>query len=287
MEQHNGIIELGTIENTGDNADQISLLTVHFGHYPDYQQLIIWLPEYGRSGYGRYKIIKKATQTAVEQGEIGDKLNGSVQLLFDTIGWSEGIYRLEIDHPKGGQHVLNFQKYTEGYVSKPVQVVKKQLVIDKSPIVYRDGWGNVLPNEDLDRRAGANKQIASIFEKILTPKTEGSPRLEYEGSFRGGSVIYIEGTKRLSFWQEMGGGDCQMYINIPSEKNWEKQTNTPLSKRREILLFVASTVKREQAPVGDLRFERRQLHFIEKILRGVFFLKNRSFSNHPLLFSPY
>ena len=80
-----------------------------------------------------------------------------------------------------------------------------------------------------------------------------SPRLEYAGNARGGEVNYIDGETRLTFWHEIGGGDCKMYISIPDEASWEKATKTPLAKRREILLFIASTARREQAP--SWRFE--------------------------------
>ncbi len=110
---HNGIIELGIIENTGDNADQIGLLTVNFNHYPDCQQLVAWLPEYGRSGYGHYRIIDKNTNTILENALVEDKLGGSVQLIFDTLGIYVGTFLLEIEHPKSGKHVLHFQKFAE------------------------------------------------------------------------------------------------------------------------------------------------------------------------------
>ena len=45
MAQHNGFIELHLIENTGENADKIGLLTAEFVHYTDCQQLKVWLPK--------------------------------------------------------------------------------------------------------------------------------------------------------------------------------------------------------------------------------------------------
>ena len=70
---------------------------------------------------------------------------------------------------------------------------------------------------------------------------------------RGGYVTYVEGDLRIRLWHEIGGGDCKWYIDVPKEADWEKATNTPLSRRRDILLFIANGVRRDQAP--SWRFE--------------------------------
>ena len=57
MESYYGQIKLGDIVNTGDNAKDIGLLTARFVHYPDCQQLIVWLPEYGGRGYGTLRLV--------------------------------------------------------------------------------------------------------------------------------------------------------------------------------------------------------------------------------------
>ena len=151
MTPHNGIIELGTIENVGDNANQIGLLTAQFVHYPDCQQLQVWLPksEYFKRDYGNYQIVNKTTQTIEEQGLVEDKVSGSIQMLFDTIGFSEGDYVLEIEYPKGGKHILQFQKFAEDFILEtPKSIETEATETDSMWKVYKDGFGNPIPNED-------------------------------------------------------------------------------------------------------------------------------------------
>ncbi|MEZ4852380.1 MAG: hypothetical protein R3B93_28110 [Bacteroidia bacterium] len=170
MISHNGIIELGTIENTGDNADQMGILHAQFVHYPDCQQLQVWLPEYGRSGYGSYRIIDKNTQVIIENALVEDKLNGSIKMLFDTLGLPDSNYMLEIDHPKGGKHILHFQKIAEySMPEKPIEPVP--LKSDTQWKVYKDGFGNLIPNEDQILRENAQKQFMEKFNANMPDVT--------------------------------------------------------------------------------------------------------------------
>ena len=123
---------------------------------------------------------------------------------------------------------------------------KKKNKKKKPPIVYRDGFGNVIPNIDLEMQEKLKEEIKGRFER----------HLEYEGNLRAGNVLYIEGKLRISFSNEVGGGNCMVYIDIPSDENWEAQTNTPLSRRKDILEFVAATVQMQQA--SNCRYEIRE-----------------------------
>lgn len=185
MIPHNGVIELGTIENTGDNADQLGILQAQFVHYPDCQQLQVWLPEYGRNGYGSYRIIDKNTQTIIENALVQDKLSGSIKMLFDTLGLPDSDYVLEIDHPKGGKHVLHFQKFAENFIPekpKPIEPVAGKS--DTLWQVYKDGFGNPIPNEDQILRKNAQKQLGEIFNvhmpKVTTTQFEIAPNLKLD-----------------------------------------------------------------------------------------------------------
>ena len=104
-------------------------------------------------------------------------------------------------------------------------------------IVYKDGFGRVLPNEDLLLR---EKVIKKTFDKITR-------HLEYISHGKDGEVIYIEGEKRIKFLMEVGAYDCAFYVNIPTESEWEKATKFPLSEREEIIIFVAERTQRDQA----------------------------------------
>lgn len=117
---------------------------------------------------------------------------------------------------------------------------------DKPPKVYRDGFGNEIPNIDLEMQERLKKEVKSKFER----------HLEYEGNLHAGNVIYVEGELRISLSHEMGGGDCMVYIDIPSAEKWEIQTKTALSRRKDILDFVAATVQMQQA--SNCRYEIRE-----------------------------
>jgi hypothetical protein len=273
MKQYEGIIEMPKIENTGDNADQIGTLKARFVRYPSCQQLTVWLPEYGGNGYGHYQIKEIATQKVIENGLVAQKINGSVQMLWDSIGWSAGQYLLDIEHPKGGKHCLFFNKLKAGAVVPKDKIVEMptasadnpSLAIDLLPkkepknkeisdtmwTVYQDGFGNIIPNQDRDIREEAFKNIAASFSR----------RIEFEGTYRSGYVTYIEGDTRIRFLHEMYGGGYHMGIDIPTESQWEKQTNTPLSKRQEILDFLAKTVQREQAPSWKYEIRETDIAF--------------------------
>lgn len=78
-------------------------------------------------------------------------------------------------------------------------------------------------------------------------------RLEYRGSFRTGTVTYVEGAIHIEFHHAHGGRRCRFFIELPEESAWEKATGTPLARRNDIVDFVAETVRREEA--GSWRYE--------------------------------
>ena len=255
----NGIIEIGTIQNVGERSEEIGLLTAKSVHYPDCQQLILWLPEYGGAEYGSYCVTNKQSQTIQVQGLVAEKLNGSVQLVFDTLPWPSSDYVLEIEHPKNGKHVLHFQKLPEGVLpAVPTPLEPNTSVGDSMWRVYTDGFGNPIPNEDWNIREKSNEEIMNVFGRSTN---DSSPRLEYEDQGRAGNVIYLDGSTQIKFWYEMGGGDCKLFIDVPPTENWEKQTNTPLSRRDEILSFIARTTQREQASTWRYEIHEREIAF--------------------------
>lgn len=237
MKNHYGIIEIGQNQNvSAGGAQGEKKAEVKFVHYPDSQQLIVWLSEYGHN-YGAIRFIDTATGAIFRENQVGDILNGSIQLLFNTLDLPPGQYAIEIDHPQGWKHRIELKKLEEGQEpEKPEPVAEKEQ--SSGPIVYKDGFGNVIPDEDLILREKAQKKINDMFNR----------KIEYSGTFRAGTITYVEGDLRIDFYHEMGGGNCMFYIDIPAEKDWEAKTKTPLSRREEIVQFVAETVRRQQAP---------------------------------------
>jgi hypothetical protein len=171
---YNGFIVLGKAENTGNNYDKIGLLTAKFVHYPDCQQLIIWLPESGIEGYENYKLTDISSNTTIESGKVEERLNGSVQLLFDTLCLKDSKYILEIEHPKGGVHVLHFQKHAEATNSNADNVDEnpESRNTDTAIKVYKDGMGNIIPDEDILLREKINAQLSQSFNAIVTTSSE-------------------------------------------------------------------------------------------------------------------
>ena len=255
MKIHNGIIEIGIIENTETATDQTGLLYAQFVFYPDSQQLQVWLPEtkYYKSDYGNFLIKNMKTHIIEEQGRVEDKVSGSIKMVFDTLYLQEGNYILEVEHPIGGKLLLHFQKFYEGYSPEKITPAAEPSTKDSMWKVYKDGFGNEIPNEDYAIRQQVDGDLDTVFKQLLIENQDPYPRLEYVDQGRSGKIFYVNDNIRILFYHELGGGACKMYIDIPNEASWEKATNTPLSLRREILLFVASGVIRDQAP--SWRFE--------------------------------
>ncbi len=122
------------------------------------------------------------------------------------------------------------------------------------PIVYRDGFGNVIPDEDLILRERLNKELERKFSR----------RVEYEGNLRAGTVIYIDIDTRIEFYNEIGGGNCMVYISVPSEKKWEEHTKTPIDRRKDILEYVAAAVQTQQASNCNFEIKEDAISFYYK-----------------------
>jgi hypothetical protein len=229
-EAHEGVVGIGDILTVDGPAD-LKLPTVKFVHYPGSQQLILWLPKPAHDGYGELSVTRDAVD--IERGPVSSRMNGSVQILFQTLEWPPGDYRIAITHSDGWRHEVALRKYALGE-APPAPVVGEPL---RGPIVYRDGFGNVIPDADLEMRGQAQRDIARMFGR----------RLEYEGNYRAGTIIFVEGDTRIRFAHEMCGGDVKFSIEVPSAGHWEGFTRTPLARRDEIIAFVAERVRIEKA----------------------------------------
>lgn len=232
-EAHEGHIVLGNIRNA-DAPATVGLLTLKFVHYPGAQQLILWLPQSGYHGYG--DLVLTRDSAVIDRATVRDRLNGSVQILFDTLPWPRGDYAITITHADGWRHEAELQKLEAGIAPPQPEPPPPEPVSD-APIVYRDGFGKLIPNLDLDIRARVQQEVARQFAR----------RIEYEGTLRGGSVIYIDGDRRLSFDNELCGGAMKCTIYVPSAEHWLAATGVPLAERDEIIAYVAQRVQREQA----------------------------------------
>lgn len=247
-----GEIVLEEPANVGapEDAPQLSK---QFVRYPGCQQLILWLPQPGRPNYAELRIIGP-DGTAIEQAPVSSRLNGSVQILTDTFSWPPGAYRVEIDHVDGWRHELRMEKLEEGVAApKPPAPPAHEEKPSDAERIYRDGFGNVIPNLDLEMRAKAMETIVAKFLR----------RLEFEGNARAGVIIYIEGERRIRFQHEMCIGRVKFSIDLPRPQNWEAQTGTPLADRDDIVDFVARETRRTQASSWDYEIQEDRIDFVD------------------------
>ena len=232
MDQHSGIINITAIEP----AHAVDGITVKFVHYPGCQQLIIWLPQADWFDHGTIRLTDAQNEQVLDERPVRDRLSGNIQVLWDTLELAPAAYRVIIDHPEKGSFTIHMTKYPEGVIPPQPAVAKPET--PAQPVTYRDGLGNILPDEDLILREKIYRNMFNTFQR----------KLVYEGNFRAGTITYIEGDIQIAFYHEMGGGACKFYIDIPTNAQWVQQTKTPLSRRDDIIAFVAQTVQREQAP---------------------------------------
>ncbi|MFN7163674.1 MAG: hypothetical protein ACK4P2_02540 [Hyphomonas sp.] len=247
---HEGHIVLGAPVNAAAPAGT-ALLTAKFVHYPGSQQLILWLPQDGHSGYHSFR-IRGPGGRPVENTDLTRRLNGRVQILVDTHSWPPGDYFIEITHREGWTHELSLTKLEEG-VAPPTPEPPTIPKSDGQPIIYRDGTGKVLPNHDLELRAKALERLTARFSR----------RLEFVGNFRAGTIIYIEGDICVNFNHEMCGGGVHFSIDVPVRDRWESETGRPLSERDDIVAFVAQETQRRQARTWNYVIRDNRIDFID------------------------
>jgi hypothetical protein len=261
MDQYFGVIEILNVVNVcpseinDQGAENIMLMDdIRFVHYPDCQQLILWLPDYFKE-YLDAVIRNIEENKIIFDHKVENIISGSIQILIDTLFIYPGVYELNVKKKDGMVHKVFFKKYPEGQFPEMVETQVSQPVnLDSEPIVYRDGFGNILPDEDLIMRQ-------NIINKTIDKITR---RLEYVSHGREGEVIYIEGEKSIRFLMEPGAYDCLFYLNIPAEADWEKTTNFPLSEREDIISFVAKETQRDQASSCDFKISENEIAYYKK-----------------------
>jgi len=261
MEQYFGVIEILKVENISPtklddhSAENIMLMDhVRFVHYPDCQQMSLWLPEYYKE-YHDAIIRNIVDHVVVFDQKVENIINGTIKITIDTLFIPPGEYEFTITKKDGFIHKLYFKKSQEGEQPKIVEPNEPEPVnLDSDPMVYRDGFGNIMPNEDLIWRQ-------NIIDKTIDKFTR---RLEYVSQGRGGEVIYHEGKKSIKFYMEMGGGNCVFYLDIPSISDWEKTTGFPLPEREDIITFVAEQTRRDQASSCTYKISETEITYYRK-----------------------
>ncbi|MBY9065483.1 hypothetical protein K1X12_01150 [Hyphomonas sp. WL0036] len=246
-EGFDGEIVLAPAQNEGA-PEGIGLLRAKAAVYPGSQQVTLWLPADGWSGYDAFRITGPGG--VIEEGPLTARLNGRIQILVATFPWPPGRYRVEVTHSDGWSHILPLLKLEAGAALPPAAPPQPER--SEGPILYRDGLGNTLPDMDLELRAEATRRLAARFGR----------RLEFEGNARAGTIVYIEGDLRLRFYHEMCAGRVRFSIDVPPPDKWEAATGQPLPAREDILAFLAEETRRRQAPSLRAEIHDNRIDFV-------------------------
>jgi hypothetical protein len=208
-------------------------------HYPDCQQLGLWLPD-DRLQYKDITVKRVDVEELWLQDSIDRVVQGRVQLILDTHPWPKGEYSIKISANDGSGFYLTFEKSsiesTKEIIAKPDSYSESSSGNDNYFKIYKDGWGNDIILEDAIIREKAFQSLKQQFSR----------KLKFESYGRDGKVIYSDGVYNLSLYMEMGGYDCLFYLNIPNEEKWEKVTEIPLESRTSILQYIAEETNRTQ-----------------------------------------
>ena len=125
---------------------------------------------------------------------------------------------------------------------------------DKPPLVYRDGLGNTIENEDLNLR---KMLLFNTLRKVFR-------HLEFKSQGREGEVIYHDAIKQIRFYMEFGGNEVVFFLHIPKVSEWEAVTGFSIDERDDILKFVAEGTQREQAPSCVYKINENEILFIKR-----------------------
>lgn len=250
-----GQIIIGEITNS-DALKDAGLMpfgenNIRFVHYPDCQQLIIHLPNY-YANYTSFSISEKLDKRKVFFAQIGDIVGGSVQILIDSLFLEPGEFEIDIKTKDGTAHTIFFSKYKKGFI--PEEESGQQLEENKSegPIVYRDGFGKIIEEEDMIMRDKFWNKKIKIFRTVT-----------FSSYGREGEAVYREGTKELRFYMEFGGGDVVFFLNIPDDHVW-KSAGFDESEISEIISYVAEQTRDKQAPSCNYEIGDREIIYRRK-----------------------
>jgi hypothetical protein len=256
---YNGKIVVGDIMNfdIAEIPNKAPFADRHYKvvFYPDCQQLILWMPESGHL-FDSITITHQYKKSVVFDRKIKDVLSGEIQIILDSQPFPPGDYQILVTREGYPWFCLFFQKFPEGVepaVPQPEQVVKED-VINNKPTVYKDGFGNLLPDEDLLLRE-------RVFEKI---RDSFISKIQYVSTGRDGYILFTENGITARFEMEMGGGDCIFFIFLPDIIHWENNTGFSLADRDRIIDHIARMTQRDQAGGAEYKINESGIIYYSK-----------------------
>lgn len=236
-------------------------MVARFVRYPGCQQLQLWLPQPDHHGLRRVQ-VRRTDGLTVDDTWLHQRLSGSVQLLFDTLAWPPGAYRLTVDEAPGqpavvvalhkaeaqsaaGANIDAARAATaESRAPTSTQVAEAPATAPTHPDavrVYRDGLGRVIPDEAQQLRDTAWALLQRRFSRQVRVHNQG----------RGGTVTYEERLpqlRRIRFDHEIAAGPWHWVVSVPTPARWQAETGFALDERDEVLRHVAETLQRTQGP---------------------------------------
>ena len=84
-----------------------------------------------------------------------------------------------------------------------------------------------------------------------------------DGTFRAGTVTYVEGDIRIMFSHEMCTGGVHFSIDVPIPERWEAVTGRPLSERADIVDFLAFETRRVKASSWNYVIREDRIDFVD------------------------
>jgi hypothetical protein len=94
--------------------------------------------------------------------------------------------------------------------------------------------------------------ISPLLSRLRS--ADAAARLSYSSEGRSGHVHYQSRAASFTLYYEFGGGDCVAWIDIPSPRDWERNTGLPLARRDEVLRWIGERVVQDQTVGGSGRF---------------------------------
>lgn len=229
---YNGKVQILEIVNEGcDNTLAVpKCITVH---YPDAQQLILWLSD----TVFQYTTcsLTNSHNTVIINTPVQQFTTGTILFLFDTLPLEPETYTLTIKHTSGLSHHIHFvKKDSEAEIATP-EPTKPMSYLEK---LYHD---------NLQHKQNPKPQHASVL---------------FKNHGRSATFTYCEPGLTIDFISELGFG-CLFYILIPTRQDWEKETGTPINRRHQIIEYLAQEAQRTQRTNLVYTIEESAIYFYE------------------------
>lgn len=208
-------------------------------HYSDVQQIVLWLPERGTL-YENILIIKTSNGQILLESTILDILNGSVQIIVDSLEFPPGEFTISIFRDNQKVYELFFNKVEEKKVIKPNQNLglTSHMIDNTIREEVIESSIEALDSSELDAKNKRDEFYKDLQDKLIS-------KIQFFSTGRDGYIVFSEEGKSCRFELEMNTGPAKYYLYIPSSARWEATTGFPLHQRDRILEHVIFMFRRD------------------------------------------